>query len=222
MWAKGAAPARRCLRQEEHDGGPGGRVRVGAEPRVGAALRHPRHSPPHQAGLPALRLAEQHWAPQLRQTAPGHCGRRARLGPKCGQRRKATGRGPPPAGHTDTSRDTRGHAHMHTQNTPTVTGHTEERARRKETQANGQNTGREGSRVNHLSATQPRDLSPQEHLKNLPTPYSSQPLLDHFQPENSLPHREVVLIWKTPEQAVRVPGPASSHPPPPSPPIYGS
>lgn len=49
-------------------------------------------------------------------------------------------------------------------------------------------------RVNHLSATQPRSLSPQENLMNLPTPFSSQPLLDHFQPENSLPHREVGLI----------------------------
>lgn len=47
---------------------------------------------------------------------------------------------------------------------------------------------------------------------NLPTPYSSQPLLDHFQPESSLPHREVVLIWKTLEQGVQVPGllPSSS------------
>lgn len=41
---------------------------------------------------------------------------------------------------------------------------------------------------------------------NLPMPYSSQPLLDHFQPENSLPHREVVLIWKTLEQGVQGPG----------------
>lgn len=78
-------------------------------------------------------------------------------------------------------------------------------------------------RVNHLSATQPRSLSPQENLMNLPTPFSSQPLLDHFQPENSLPHREVGLIWKTLEQGVQVPGPTSSHPPsPPSPPISSS
>lgn len=147
VWAKGAAPARLCLRLGEHDGGPGGRVPVGAEPRVGAALRHPRHSPPHQVGLSALQLAQQHWVPQLRPTVPGHCGRRARLEPKCGQKRTATGRGPPPAGHTDTSRDTRGHARMHTETTPTVTGHTEERARRKQRHRQMDKTQGERGRV---------------------------------------------------------------------------
>ena len=74
---------------------------------------------------------------------------------------------------------------MHTETTPTETGHTEERSERKQTQANGQNTGREGTCVNHLSATQPWGLShregPQSHRINLPLPHSSQPLLGHLQ-----------------------------------------
>lgn len=186
MWAKGAAPARRCLRPGERDVGPGDRVPVGAEPHVGVALRPPPHSPPHRVGLPALQQAGQHWAPQLRQTVPGHCGRRAQQGPKCGQRRTATGRGPPPAGHTDTGRDTRGHARMHTtDHSHSDRPHGRKSTEETETQANGQNTGREGTRVNHLSATQPRSLSPRESLMNLPTPFSSQPLLDHFQPQRT-------------------------------------
>lgn len=120
--------------------------------------------------------------------------------------------------HTDTGRDMRGHARMHTETTPTETGHTEEeeeeeeeeRSEKKQTQADGQNTGREGMCVNHLVATQPWGLShwegPQSHLTNLPLPHSSQSLLDHLQLQRA--HYltgQSVLILKTLRGGVQVP-----------------
>lgn len=113
-WEQGAALARRCQRPGAHGGGPGGRAQVGAEPRARAAPQRLPHSPPPQNGHPAPQLAARHRAPRLRRTVPGHGGRRAQRGPGCGQKRTAIAKGPPPVGHTDTGRDMRGHARMHT------------------------------------------------------------------------------------------------------------
>lgn len=184
VWEQEAARARQCQRPGARGGGPGGRAQVGAEIHAGAAPRGPPHSPPPQAGHPAPRLAGRRRAPPLKQRVPGHGGRRAQRGPGCGQRRTAIGRGPPPVGYTDTGRDTREHARMHTETTPTETGHTEgERPERKQTQADGQNTGREGTCVNHLLAIQPQRLSHWEGPQLKP---SNQPPTDTLQTRHCL------------------------------------
>lgn len=73
--------------------------------------------------------------------------------------------------------------------------------------------------VNHLSATQPRSLGPRESLVNPQCHTPASHCLITSSHRELTTAWEVVLILKTLEQGVQVPGPTSSHPPPPSAPI---
>ena len=191
-WEQGAAPARQCQRPGAHGGGRGGRALGGAEPRAGAAPRCPPHSPLPGVGHPAPRLAARPRAPQPRRTVPGHGGRRARQGPGCGQRRTATGRGPPPVGYTDTGRDMRGHArtHAHRDHSHGHRPHGGEETRENRHRQRGTRHRERGdmrqSPVCYSAQVLSHPEGPQlEPSNNLPLPHSSQPLLDHHQPQSA-------------------------------------
>lgn len=194
-WEQGAAPARQCQRPGAHGGGRGGRAPGGAEPRAGAAPQCLPHSPPPGVGHPAPQLVARHQAPRPRRTVPGHGGRRAQRGPGCDQKRTATGRGPPPAGHTDTGRDMRGHARTHacTQRPLPRTQATRRRRRDQRENRHRQRGTRHRERgdmrqspVCYLARGLSHREGPQlEPSNNLPLPHSCQPLLDHRQPQSA-------------------------------------